>query len=964
MKKMKQHYIRIILRPLRALKLSLIYFYGRVALSLALRGIKVPGLNKIKNKMPKGALGAYERRVLIYEIKGERYSYRKGPLWFRVAYTAITYFLSKNKFWLLIVFKTTIAVLVIAIPILIFVLIRGVLPVPERVSYIPINTKLNETSQNRTDWLYTEAPFNKDDNKTSFNYIDPENARGVIITPVIESSAPAGLIHFGIGYYPKKLNLLRGFLTSNNAPLAVSRNRNIPIEVENGNKLRIQYYLFPQNKNSITQCKIQLKDQNGNILASTIETTPLQLKPRVAKSLSAAWNERFLPNTIPNYGKIGEFIINVKAAPQKIIANVTNLNENLEIINKEISLNSKTEAIKEYLLNHPQKKGIDVTQDPCIFALGDFSLERIVVSPPKRRGIVFILVDTLRADTAYNSALMPNLNDFAKSQGIQFMEHRAQGNMTVPSIIPLMTSKYSREIGSVAFTYAADAKMRKNFYDKKHPLLATYMQNLGYRVGAIGWLSLFSETMQGGVDLGFHNAIVSETPEYEARQITEQMGSWLENYGDSPFFLYLHYNTTHGPYKPPLEEVDLKKFLSKPFGLNQKKQFYDGTARYWDKEFLSIIQKLKDLGIYDEVDIIITSDHGAQLDRQPWNYFLGVPQNIDGGYADKGSSLFDEEVRVPLIIKLADNFKGIGESISIPTAHIDLFPTLYNLAGGKSVSKQWRGIDLFPALEKKSSLTFLDILKDRNSIYFDGHRYAGILYWGGEFNQKPMKYVRQLAPDKIKLYLTHNPWSQQISWYQPEIFSNVNFSNHTEDIIPMTQNNNLKELRKAYFEKSPSDKIIRLTAKFSGTFNFSTKLKKIGNNLPKISLVPTNIKYTEQENKDIIRFNFHGEIQPDESIWINLGDSSLEEINISDDIIPVACPNGNRIDKEFLVDTLQNNICSFFAPPDGIIERNYTNKDHVIIFQKSLSNEQVEQIEGTGAGAALQNALREWGYAK
>lgn len=77
----------------------------------------------------------------------------------------------------------------------------------------------------------------------------------------------------------------------------------------------------------------------------------------------------------------------------------------------------------------------------------------------------------------------------------------------------------------------------------------------------------------------------------------------------------------HGPYKPPLEKIDLQKFLSKPFGLNQKRQLYNGVGRYWDDEFTNIMQKLKDLGIANDVDIIVTSDHGAQMNVQPWYYF-------------------------------------------------------------------------------------------------------------------------------------------------------------------------------------------------------------------------------------------------------------------------------------------------------------------------------------------------------
>jgi arylsulfatase A-like enzyme len=966
--KLKRHYIRIILRPSRVLRLSFVYFYGRIVLSLALRGIKLPGLHGIKKRMPPSALGAYERQALIYDIKGERYSFRKGPLWLRKIFEKIIYLLSRNRFWLLIVLKTIIAFFVIAIPIAIFIIIRGVLPVPERVSYTQITTKLSETSNIRTDWLYTEAPFsNKNDanySKSNFNYMNPEDSRGVSITPAIEPNAPPGLIHFGIGYYPVKLNLVRGFLVGETSPLNISKNRNVPIEVENGNRLRIQYYLFPTKDNSIHQCQIQLKDQSGKIITSITQLTPPKNKPRSPNSLSTAWTERFVPNTMPDFGQIGEFIINLKSPPQQIIATSTDLTQNQEGKNPSPQP-TDLDYLQDFKMNYPNSKGTDITNNNCIFALGDFSFERTVINPPKRRGIIFILVDTLRANTAYDEKIMPNLNNYAKNEGIKFLEHRAQGNMTVPSIIPLMTSRYSREIGSIAFTYAADPKMRKNFYDKQFPLMASSMQNLGYRVGGIGWLSLFSETMQGGVDLGFHNAIVSETPEYEARQITEHMGSWLETYGDAPFFLYLHYNTMHGPYKPPLEEIDLKKFLSKPFGLNQKRQLYNGAGRYWDDELENIMQKLKDLGIANDVDIIITSDHGAQMDVQPWYYFLGVNQNIDGGYADKGSSLLDEEVRVPLIMHLAKNNRLNGTTVSTPTAHVDLFPTLYDLAGGKQSNNAWRGINLYPALKEDSKINIPELLSNRKSIYFDGHKYAGILYWGDNFQDKPMKYVRQLAPDSIKLYLTHNPWSEKISWYQPEIFSSVDLKNHTEKLLPIIPNDNLRLLRTAYFNASPSNKIIRFTAKYSGNFKLDLQLKmNTKGALPNIALLPGGIKFTERKENNNIYYNFTGNIDANEGVWVNLGDSTLNEVKLGKDITAIICSNGNKIQNDLIADILQNNICTFFAPPDGIIESNYSKKDKPVVIQKTLSSEQVEQIEGTGAGTALQNALRDWGYAK
>lgn len=124
-KKLKRQYIRYILRPLRALRLSLVYFYGRITLFFALRGIKLPGLQGIKKGCLQVHLEHMKRRALIYEIKGERYLFRAGPLWFRNLNEKIIYILSRNRFWILIVLKTTIAFFIIAIPIAIFIIIRG-----------------------------------------------------------------------------------------------------------------------------------------------------------------------------------------------------------------------------------------------------------------------------------------------------------------------------------------------------------------------------------------------------------------------------------------------------------------------------------------------------------------------------------------------------------------------------------------------------------------------------------------------------------------------------------------------------------------------------------------------------------------------------------------------------------------------------------------------------------------------
>lgn len=933
-KKIKLFYLKFILSPLKTIALWPLYFYGRIVLTLALRGIKLPGFESIKKTMPKNAISAYERQILVFEIKGWQFSIQKGPFWYRKSIEKILYLFQQNRFWILIFTKTVAAIFFISLPIGLFILIRAVLPVPERVPYASVSKSLPKYSNLKTEWLYTEAPFETISKDPAFLFPDkmPKEIRGVSITPVLEPQAPKGLIHFGIGYYPTKLNLIRGFLASGKTPILINRQRKSSNNLDHNGILRIQYYLFPSGDSDEHQCKIELFDDLGKLIATADDTTPQKYESSL-NPISASWKQSLTPNIIPDTGDIKEFKIQVKQPPQKITVKVT-----------------------------PTDQDKSILDSGCLYALGDFSFEHQIKSKLKRRGVIFILVDTLREKTAYDKNIMPNLNEFASKSGITFLEHRAQGNMTVPSVVPLMTSRYAREIGPLAFNYAADEATRKKFYSEQHPLLATSMQSLGYRVGAIGWLSLFSEAMQGGMDLGFHNAVVSENLEYEARQITEQMGLWLENYGDAPFFLYLHYNTMHGPYKPPFSYLNLSKMLEKPFGLKPRKELYNALGHYWDDEFLNILKKLDDLGIKDDVDIIITADHGAQLDEKPWNYFSGVNKEITGAYGDKGHSLFDEEIHIPLILHLAHTPSTYGTQISTPTAHVDLFPTLYSLAGGISPYKNQRGLDLSAGLQENSTQTIQNITRNRNSIYFDGHRYAGILYWGKQFNQSPMKYIRQFEPDEIRLFLSHNPWSLNINWYQTEMYSSVNFNDHTETWLSFAQGDKLLDLRKAYIKASPSEKIVKITAKYAGPFSM-TILSTSSHD--ETLLAPKKIVITKsKQGKNQTKYHFSGEMNKDESIEIHTKQIPIKKIHFGDGITAIACPNGISIDSNYLATLLEKSICSFFAPPDGIIEKNYSEKDRPVVLQQGLSGEQIEHIEGNGAGAALQKALREWGYTK
>jgi arylsulfatase A-like enzyme len=88
---------------------------------------------------------------------------------------------------------------------------------------------------------------------------------------------------------------------------------------------------------------------------------------------------------------------------------------------------------------------------------------------------------------------------------------------------------------------------------------------------------------------------------------------------------------------------------------------YDGEIVYWDAKLGELIAALRERGLYDESTIVITSDHGEEFAEH-------------GGFWH-GTTLYDEQVRVPLFVKLPFNRRG-GQVVHHWVQSIDLLPTL------------------------------------------------------------------------------------------------------------------------------------------------------------------------------------------------------------------------------------------------------------------------------------------------
>jgi choline-sulfatase len=128
--------------------------------------------------------------------------------------------------------------------------------------------------------------------------------------------------------------------------------------------------------------------------------------------------------------------------------------------------------------------------------------------------------------------------------------------------------------------------------------------------------------------------------------------SWLDSRPSSRFFLFMHFYEPHKPYTPPAR-----------FGRYAP---YDGEIAYADELVGRLLDSLKRRHLYDSAAIVLLSDHGE-----------GLGDHVE---QEHGLFIYEETLHVPLIIKLPQS-AGRGRRVAAPVQHIDVVPTVLDLAG-------------------------------------------------------------------------------------------------------------------------------------------------------------------------------------------------------------------------------------------------------------------------------------------
>jgi uncharacterized protein (TIRG00374 family) len=332
--------------------------------------------------------------------------------------------------------------------------------------------------------------------------------------------------------------------------------------------------------------------------------------------------------------------------------------------------------------------------------------------------VLFIVIDTLRADHlpvyGYRAGKTPGLDAFAR-ESLRFEQAYANASWTRPSFASLLTGRYASSHGVMS---------KASSLPDEAVTIGEAFSNGGYRTGGIVTnynIAPFFNFAQGFDE--FHylapnflfgasdtsaklsllqimrrvdekaRSVLGRSEPGTAYQDASVVNGEIEGFLDRqakqhPWFLFVGYMDPHDPYyEHPYNGVGYSRAAHvkpEPREAEKLRQLYDGEITFWDEHFAALVASLKRRGLYDDLTIVVTADHGEEF--------------MEHGGFWHGTTLYDEQLHVPLFIKLPGGKDG-GRVLSHWVESVDIMPTLltrHNLPVPGAV----QGIDLFRGKEQ------------------------------------------------------------------------------------------------------------------------------------------------------------------------------------------------------------------------------------------------------------------------
>jgi arylsulfatase A-like enzyme len=283
---------------------------------------------------------------------------------------------------------------------------------------------------------------------------------------------------------------------------------------------------------------------------------------------------------------------------------------------------------------------------------------------PRDLNILLVTIDTLRADHlgcyGYARPTSPEIDALA-AQGTLFTNGWAHAPSTRYSMPAIATGRWPSAI-------AWDESIFWPRIGTGQRTIGQALKALGYYTGAYYAYSYFARGDARGFERGIddyqdrraslHTNVAGpqESVGSSSKEMADDGIAFLDHNRDRKFFLWLHFYDPHLDYQ---RHPEAPRFGAAPADL------YDGEIWFSDHHLGRVLARLKELGLWERTAIVLTGDHGEGLGEH--------------GIHAHGYHLYPAQTRVPFIVRVP----GLPpRHESTPVGHVDIAPTLVNLARG------------------------------------------------------------------------------------------------------------------------------------------------------------------------------------------------------------------------------------------------------------------------------------------
>ena len=301
--------------------------------------------------------------------------------------------------------------------------------------------------------------------------------------------------------------------------------------------------------------------------------------------------------------------------------------------------------------------------------------------------VVLIVLDTVRADHlstyGYDQETTPNLTAFAR-EAIRYTHAIAPAPWTLPSHASLFTGLMPTEHGGHWHLRDACGSVTGRVPEEMMTL-AEVLRGHAFDTAAVVGNSVMLHRAYG-LSQGFcyyddRSRVAIDTVEpntvspgawlcdvvqrivgkadscRQAGEINEAVFTWLDNRAGGPFFLFINYMDAHAPYR---RHPEFDERLQRAVYADQPMADYDAEIAYVDHHLGRLFDRLSEGRLFEASMIIVTADHGEAFNEH--------------GCTGHGNTLYEEEIRVPLLIRVPGEVaRGDRDT---PTAIASLMPCI------------------------------------------------------------------------------------------------------------------------------------------------------------------------------------------------------------------------------------------------------------------------------------------------